>query len=280
MAYNSGNPNGQATSANSTPVVLASDQSALAVKENYTSVAFSTTTSQSQGTFDAVGNGYRYVSVHVVTQGTSSNVTFQSSADNINWVNNTLMASTATITTGATSTTQAGVIYAGTIYGRYFRIVISAITAGTTAGTIVYSTVPIMSVSQGVSATLNASTNLIGMVGLSASTSSAGLTVFYSSSLGNTVTAVKTTPARMHEYDFYNPNSTGVWVQLFNLAVASVTLGTTSPTRAIYIPATSGRDWSSPYSITWATAMAIACTTTAGGSTAPSSPIQAYVGYI
>lgn len=280
MAYNSGNPNGQATGANSSPVVIASDQSAVSIKDNYYSVAFSTTTSQAQGTYDALGNGYRYVSVHITTQGTSSTVTFQTSDDNTNWVNNTLMGSTSTVSSGAVSTTSANVIYAGTTYGRYFRIMITAITAGTTAGTIVYSSIPLTAVAQGVAATLNASTNLVGMVGLSASTSSAALTNFYNASLTNTVTAVKTSAARMHEYDLYNPNSTGVWVQLFNLAVASVTLGTTAPTRTIYIPATSGRDWSSPYSSSWSTALTIACTTTNTNNVAPASPIQAYIGYI
>ncbi len=185
MSYNPQNPNGQATSANSAPVVIASDQSTLpvslsggATSANQTNgtqqtqitdgtnianvlspgtansngnavlvantnqtVTFSTTTAQAVASTDA-GN-YRSVSLVVTSQGSSSSVAFQQSLDNVNWYSIALLASTSTGATGSSTLTgTTGIIYSGPLVGRYFRLNVSGITAGTTAGVVVFSTLP------------------------------------------------------------------------------------------------------------------------------------------
>lgn len=186
----------------------------------------------------------------------------------------------ATIPSGAQSIWQADVAAFN-----YFRISETTYTSGTATVTIRSSGSSGM---VALDAPIPSGSNTIGNVnitgsqaiGINALSSVTGLSIFSNQALSNTVVSVKSSSARMMEYDFYNPNTSGVWVQLFNATVASVTLGTTAPTRTIYIPASAGRDWTSPYSISWATALSIACTSTNTGSGSPGSSIQAYVGYV
>ncbi len=84
---------------------------------------------------------YTWVSVHVTTQGTSSTVTFQGSNDNTNWVSAVLSLGTYS-SVGASSTTTANAFYHGPLTFRYFRLNVTGISAGTTAGTVVFSASP------------------------------------------------------------------------------------------------------------------------------------------
>jgi len=176
MAYNPVNPNGQASSANSAPVVIANDQSAVpvtlsgttsqtkitdgsniasvynggstpatiagnAMLSAPTSISYSYSyTASSIGTTYDVGN-YKSVSVHINTQYTTSSVTFQGSNDGTNWV--AILLSATAANTSATSTSVAGTIYAGSLATRYFRITVTGTyTSGTGAGTITFSSAP------------------------------------------------------------------------------------------------------------------------------------------
>ena len=155
---------GQSTMANSIPVTIASDntgtveitdgtnianvlksdgtaagQNSQLVAGTYLSVPFTTTTVQAVGTTDA-GN-YNYVSVHTTTQGTSSNIIFQGSNDNTNWVSVVLLITSATGSTSQNiSTSGAARIDSGPLNFRYFRLNVTGISAGTTAGTIIFRT--------------------------------------------------------------------------------------------------------------------------------------------
>jgi hypothetical protein len=117
----------------------AAGQNSLMIAGAYLSTAFTTTTVQAVGTTDA-GN-YSSVSVHVVAQGTSSSITFQSSNDNTNWISHALTsaASTGTMVSVTTATSS---IYYGALKGRYFRLNVTGISAGTTSGVIVFQTQP------------------------------------------------------------------------------------------------------------------------------------------
>ena len=100
---------------------------------------FTTTTVQAVGTTDA-GN-YNYVSVHTTTQGTSSNIIFQGSNDNTNWVSVVLLNASATGSISQNiSTSGAARIDSGPLNFRYFRLNVTGISAGTTAGTIIFRT--------------------------------------------------------------------------------------------------------------------------------------------
>lgn len=118
----------------------AAGQNAELVAGTYLSVPFTTTTVQAVGTTDA-GN-YRWVSVQITSQGTSSTVSFQTSNDNSIWINNTLTISNSNASTNSQGTSTTAGIFSGPINGRYFRLNITGISAGTTAGTIVFSAIP------------------------------------------------------------------------------------------------------------------------------------------
>jgi hypothetical protein len=104
-------------------------------------VTFSTTTAQAVASTE-IGN-YRSVSLVVSSQGTNSSIAFQQSLDNTNWYSTALLSSASTgATTSSTVTGVTGVIYSGPLVGRYFRLNVSGISAGTTAGTVLFSTLP------------------------------------------------------------------------------------------------------------------------------------------
>lgn len=106
-----------------------------------------------------------------------------------------------------------------------------------------------------------------------------GTTPYRNNAVSSTKVAALTIPARIFYVHFYNPNASGVWLQFFDLASASVTVGTTTPTRELFLPATGGVD--GPLSMPWGfdTAVTIAATTTSGGSSAPASAIHVQMEY-
>lgn len=147
---NQGTPN---TVANAWPIevsdqtnaanVLKSDgtaagQNALLGAGTHLTVSFSTTTAQAVGTTDCAN--YRSVSVHITSQGTNSDVFFQGSNDNTHWVSIALAQPSNTLSSPSTDTTSSGVIFSGPLSFRYFRLNVSGISAGTTAGVIEFFT--------------------------------------------------------------------------------------------------------------------------------------------
>jgi hypothetical protein len=116
-----------------------SGQNALVTTGNRKEVSFTTTTAQAVASTDA--SNYRFVSVQITSQGGSSTVTFQTSNDNSTWVTCKLSNpnSTNTGVLGATSSTG---MYAGPVPGRYFRLNVSGIASGTTAGVVEFFSQP------------------------------------------------------------------------------------------------------------------------------------------
>jgi hypothetical protein len=103
-------------------------------------ITFTTTSAQAVASTD-VGN-YAYFSFFLNTQGTNSVNTIQFSDDNTTWANGLGISITAIANSWSTTNNTAGQIVSGPIQGRYFRINVTAISAGTTAGTVVFSTIP------------------------------------------------------------------------------------------------------------------------------------------
>jgi hypothetical protein len=117
-------------------------------------------------------------------------------------------------------------------------------------------------------------------VTLSASTGAIGASMYWNSGLTSTKQAVNASGGNLYGYHLYNPNTSVAYVQFFNVASASVTVGTTAPNMVIAIPPQGWAD--SPTTgpgIGFATAMTIAATTTSTGSGNPSSAIMTNIWY-
>lgn len=127
----------------------AAGQNAVMVSGTTLSVSYTTTTAQAVGTTDA--RNYKSVSVHNVTNGGSSVANFQGSNNNTNWVAVPLLDASTNLVQTATSLNAASRIFYGNLGYRYFRLNITGIASGTTAGVIVFSTLPSTPHSMGVS---------------------------------------------------------------------------------------------------------------------------------
>jgi hypothetical protein len=100
-----------------------------------------------------------------------------------------------------------------------------------------------------------------------------------SGSIGATVTAVKAGAGQLYGYYFYNPNASVAYVQVFDVATGSVTLGTTTPKLSLGIPAGSAANLDISNGVAFGTAITIAITTTRAGSTGPGSTVDYNVLY-
>ena len=90
-----------------------------------------------------------------------------------------------------------------------------------------------------------------------------------------TVQTVKPGEGALSGYYVYNPNSSVAYVQFFDVASGTaVTLNTTVPTFSIGIPATAAANLFDGTGIQFRNGLKLACTTTATGSTAPSTGLD------
>lgn len=97
--------------------------------------------------------------------------------------------------------------------------------------------------------------------------------------LTNTAQAIKASAGTLGGWYVYNPNATAQFVQLYNTASGSVTVGTTNPLFMLTIPATSAANIEFGNGINFATAMSCSATSTAGGNGAPSTALDAVFFY-
>lgn len=129
------------TDGTNTANVFAGDSGSngLIVGSGSKTVSFSTTTAQAVASTDAAN--YTWASVQITSQGGSSQITFQTSDDNTNWVSNNLSPTTATTSVAVGSSTTTGVWH-GPIMGRYFRLNVTSIVSGTTSGSVIFLSTP------------------------------------------------------------------------------------------------------------------------------------------
>lgn len=125
---------------------------------------------------------------------------------------------------------------------------------------------------------LAAGSALVGKVGIDQTTSgttnavvtipatSGGLSIV-TGSVGATPTAIKAAAGQLYGYHLFNTTAAVAYVQIFNVAHGSVTLGTTAPTLSIGIPASGGVTVNFDKGIAFDTAISFGCTTTRTGST-------------
>lgn len=98
--------------------------------------------------------------------------------------------------------------------------------------------------------------------------------------LTSTAVAIKTSAGALGGVDFVNTGIAAAYVQIFDVASGSVTLGTTVPKMAKWVPA--GGAWEEKFQdegIAFTTAITVAATTTTTGLTAPSTGINANIEY-
>lgn len=124
------------------------------------------------------------------------------------------------------------------------------------------------SIDQTTPGTTNAVQSIAGTAG--------GWSVNSQTALTNSKIAVKASAGNFGGYMVYNPNASAVFIQVFDVASASVTLGTTAPTYVITLPATAAANVEFSLGITHATAITLAATTTATGLTAPGTALTGF----
>lgn len=105
---------------------------------------------------------------------------------------------------------------------------------------------------------------------LAGNTGASAITGMYSANITNTATAASNgTATTLYSINAGNTNSTGCYLQMWNLAAASVTVGTTAPYSSFLIPANgAGMPVNLPRPIRFGTALTVAATTTRAGSAA------------
>jgi hypothetical protein len=107
---------------------------------------------------------------------------------------------------------------------------------------------------------------------------SGGWTPYLASGLSTTVKTVKSSAGQLGMLQCWNSNSSQVYVQVFN--AASVTLGSTTPLLSVPIgPASTGGLALTATGLQFSAAIAIAATTTATGSAAPTTALDCNLGF-
>jgi hypothetical protein len=164
----------------------------------------------------------------------------------------------------------------GATHFRYLRVRISTAFAGGTVSAMArLSTAPL---SNGALTAQQATAANLKTAAILTPQGSGGNSI-YSGAVTNTATQVKSGAGQVYGYDIHNPNASIVYLQFFDTAVGSVTVGSTTPKFVLGIPA-NGRaaiEW--PNGIQHTTAIVIAATTTRGGSTAPGTAVDVNVIY-
>ena len=172
--------------------------------------------------------------------------------------------------------------------GATMDVAIGGATAATDAlqaGGVYNSSAPSLSSGQGAALQLTSAGSLHATVDNSVTlasnqaVSSAGWTPSLANGLTTTPKTVDASAGVLGFVQCYNPNSSQIYVQVFN--AASPTLGTTTPVLSIPIgPTSTGGLAMSSYGVALGgSAIVIAATTTVNGSTAPSTAPDCNVGY-
>lgn len=107
-----------------------------------------------------------------------------------------------------------------------------------------------------------------------------GLSTFSNTALSNTKTAVKASAGKVYGWMVHNPSAATAYIQVWNVAIGSITVGTTAPTWTIQLPAGASANVMSERGVTHSTEINVAATTTPTGSTAPATALVVSLFYI
>jgi len=107
-----------------------------------------------------------------------------------------------------------------------------------------------------------------------------GWTPFLDAAQSTTVTTVKGSAGELGAYHCINPNTSNVYIQIFDAATSgAVTLGTTTPALSLGLPASDGGNVEWMMGIHFANGIQVAATTAAKNNTAPSTNVDCNFGY-
>lgn len=112
-----------------------------------------------------------------------------------------------------------------------------------------------------------------------ASATVGGCDTYFNAALTNTVVSVKASAGNVYQALAYNSGAAYAFIQVFDVASGSVTLGTTTPKYFFPVPNTGVYDTPIPMPITHSTAISIAATSTATGNVAPAATQTMWLGY-
>lgn len=118
-----------------------------------------------------------------------------------------------------------------------------------------------------------------GQTAPAANATSTGTAIYNNTALSSTKQAANASAGNLYGYHIYNPNSIVIYIQLFNVASAGVTVGSTAPTAVIAVPPLGWADATPATPIAFATALTIAATTTSTGSGAPTTALLCNLWY-
>lgn len=208
----------------------------------------------------------------------TATVTFEASNDNTNWTSiYAYRAGDNSISQTVTNSTNNDIYRCTTAGFGYVRVRCSAYTSGTIAVTGIASA---NTSGVFVNFPLPPGTSKIGTVSLentnstmNASSSDGG------TALTSTAQAIKASAGKIKGYFIYNPNATAQFVQFYNTAHGSVTVGTTNPLFMLTIPPASAANLWMESGVNFSTAMSWAATSTAGGNGAPTTALDAVCWY-
>ena len=93
--------------------------------------------------------------------------------------------------------------------------------------------------------------------------------------LTGTAQVIKASAGKFGGYYIYNPNAAASYVHVYNIAAASVTVGTSTALLNFCIPAGAAANIEFLAGIAFDTAMSWAATTTGGGNTNPTTSLEA-----
>lgn len=257
-------PLGQQTSANSSSVVIASDQ----------------TVPVKAGTVEIIGNGtgvvngvntdlisstdvsaYKWLSLQI--QGTySATLSFQASNDGVNFVPVKLILFTSYVdNNAASSTTGSGQIWCGPVTFRYFRVRATAFTSNTSlAGTLeLYAIAPVLPITN---------PSVFAVPQVAGGTSDYHLISAASTNANN----VKASAGQVYGYEIGNNGASDAWVKLYNTA-GTPTAGSGTPFRTIYVPKGSRASFHSTTGLNMGTGIGL--TITGGAADADTTSIAA-----
>lgn len=114
---------------------------------------------------------------------------------------------------------------------------------------------------------------------------SGGMSVFNANTgdtytaLTNGAQAIKAAAGQVYGWHIHNPSNATAYVLFYNVAAASVTVGTTTALFLLSIPTLGMSDVMLTKGIPFDTAIAIAAATTGGGNSAPATALEATIFY-